>query len=169
MVVLPLRSVARIPGLKSETWGTHRFVTGRVVGLEKEPQVPPLRSEALTFLISLVVRGRKAPKSICPRSIAGVLRLRAINTLICDRSARRFAQDDAFLEGVEKHLVGSKNTGRSKKSQALGMTKGRVALRSILDSWISDDAASGTVLRMRPHRGSSHPAAAHGTIRECGT
>src|ERR1700733_9038306 len=90
----------------------------------REPQIPRLRSEAVTFLISLVVHGRKAPKSICSKSTAGVLRLRAINSLICDRSARRFAQDDAFLKGIEKRLVGSKNTGRSKKSQALGMTKG---------------------------------------------
>jgi hypothetical protein len=29
------RSVARIPGLKSETWGTLRFVTGRVVGVRR--------------------------------------------------------------------------------------------------------------------------------------
>ena len=32
-------------------------------------------------------------------SIAGVLRLRAINLSLFGRSARRFAQDDAFLEG----------------------------------------------------------------------
>ena len=76
--------------------------------VSRDKFVMALRSEAVTFLISLVVRGRKAPKSICPTSIAGVLRLRAINSLICDRSARRFAQDDAFLEGTGKHLVGSK-------------------------------------------------------------
>ena len=92
----------------------------------------------------------KAPSSTGRTSIAEVLRLRAINSLIRDRSAKRFAQDDAFveglekhlvgfekhgkiekvtssqddafLEGIEKHLVGSKNTGRSKKSQALRMT-----------------------------------------------
>ena len=83
----------------------------------------------MTFSISLVVRGRKAPESICPTSIAGVLprhagtgRLRAINSLICDRSARRFApaasrgrQDDASLEGIEKHLVGSKKHGKIEK------------------------------------------------------
>ena len=40
-----------------------------------------------------------------PVSIAGVLRLRAINPLLCDRSARRFAQDDGFAEGTEEHLV----------------------------------------------------------------
>ena len=41
-----------------------------------------------------------------PASIAGVLRLRAINPLLCDRSAGRFAQDDAFPEGTKQHLVG---------------------------------------------------------------
>src|SRR5580700_7226566 len=56
-------------------------------------------------------------------SIAGVLRLRAVNPLLCNRSARRFAQDDAFLEGTKKHLVGAKSAKRSKKSQALGMKK----------------------------------------------
>src|ERR1700722_4917765 len=32
-------------------------------------------------------------------SIAGVLRLRAIGCPLCDRFARRFAQDDAFVGG----------------------------------------------------------------------
>ena len=58
-----------------------------------------------------------------PTSIAGVLRLRAISRPLCDRSARRFAQDDGFVGG-EKHPVSyAENTKRSKKSQALGMTK----------------------------------------------
>jgi hypothetical protein len=34
-----------------------------------------------------------------PTSIAGVLRLRAISRPLCDRSARRFAQDDGFVGG----------------------------------------------------------------------
>ena len=59
-----------------------------------------------------------------PTSIAGVLRLRAISRPLCDRSARRFAQDDGF-EGGEKHPVSyAENTKRSKKSQALLMTSG---------------------------------------------
>jgi hypothetical protein len=36
-----------------------------------------------------------------PTSIAGVLRLRAIDPPLCDRSARRFAQDDGFVEGLK--------------------------------------------------------------------
>jgi hypothetical protein len=66
-------------------------------------------------------------------STLGVLRLRATSAVSRDRSERRSAQDDAFLE-VEKHLVGSKNTGRSKKSQALRMTKGRAKLFSAADT-----------------------------------
>src|SRR5580700_8211581 len=57
-----------------------------------------------------------------PTSIAGVLRLRAISRPLCDRCARRFAQDDGFVGG-EKHPVSyAENTERSKKSQALRMT-----------------------------------------------
>ena len=56
-------------------------------------------------------------------SIAGVLRLRAIKPSVCDRSAKRFAQDDGFVRGLEIQLVGyAENTKRSKKSQALRMT-----------------------------------------------
>ena len=65
-----------------------------------------------------------------PTSIAGVLRLRAISRPLCDRSARRFAQDDGFVGG-EKHPVSyAENTKRSKKSQALLMNKRRVLCRT---------------------------------------
>jgi hypothetical protein len=37
-----------------------------------------------------------------PAGTAEVLRLRAIITGLCDRSARRFAQDDSFVEGCEE-------------------------------------------------------------------
>jgi hypothetical protein len=53
-----------------------------------------------------VVCGRKAPKSILPTSIAGVLRLRALKPSVRDRSAKRFAQDDGFVGGLERRLVG---------------------------------------------------------------
>jgi hypothetical protein len=39
------------------------------------------------------------------KSILGVLRLRAIKAAICDRSAKRFAQDDGFVRGLEIQLV----------------------------------------------------------------
>src|ERR1700722_15186314 len=104
-------------------------------GWWREPQVPPLRS-ALSKNISRKVRGTADPSatlggcdfliSLCslwpesseehlPASIVGVLRLRAINPLLCDRSARRFAQDDDFVEGTEKHLVGCKKRERTEK------------------------------------------------------
>jgi hypothetical protein len=58
-----------------------------------------------------------------PTSIAGVLRLRARKLSVYDRSAKRFAQDDGFVRGLEIQLVGyADNTQRSRKSQALRMT-----------------------------------------------
>src|SRR6267154_4004916 len=39
-------------------------------------------------------------------SSLGVLRLRAVNTLLGDRSARRFAQDDGLVRSSEKHSGG---------------------------------------------------------------
>src|ERR1700760_2317109 len=48
-----------------------------------------------------IFRCRSRPESSqehLPTSIAGVLRLRGINPSLCDRSARRFAQDDGFDE-----------------------------------------------------------------------
>ena len=41
-----------------------------------------------------------------PTSIAGVLRLRAIKLSVCDRSAKRFAQDDGFVGELGIQLVG---------------------------------------------------------------
>jgi hypothetical protein len=108
-------------------------------------QIPPrqagtgrLRSELVTFLIWPVVCGWKAGKSICqqaspgfPRLCSGqALRLRAISRPLCDRSARRFAQDDVFVGGEKDPVSYAENTKRSKKSQALGMTKGGAALPS---------------------------------------
>ena len=69
-----------------------------------------------------VVCGRKASKNICQISIVEVLRLRAISRSLCDRSARRFAQDDGFVGWENIRLA--ENAKGSKKSQALGMTDG---------------------------------------------
>jgi len=53
-------------------------------------------------------------------STLGVLRLRARKPSVYDRSAKRFAQDDGFVRGLEIQLVGyADNTQRSRKSQAL--------------------------------------------------
>ena len=50
-----------------------------------------------------------------PTSIAGVLRLRAIKPSVCDRSAKRFAQDDDFVWGLAKQLVGYAETRKIEK------------------------------------------------------
>jgi hypothetical protein len=48
-------------------------------------------------------------------SIVGVLRLRAINPLLSDRSARRFAQDDGLVGILKNLLVGCTKTTKIKK------------------------------------------------------
>jgi hypothetical protein len=58
-----------------------------------------------------------------PTSIAGVLRLRAMSPLFCDRAAKRFAQDDGFVGGLKYSWLDAENMKRLKKSQALAMTK----------------------------------------------
>jgi hypothetical protein len=74
-----------------------------------------LRSELVTSLIWPVVCGWKARKGICqqtspgfPRLCSGqALRLRAMSRPLCDRSARRFAQDDGLVGGeiYQRHQV----------------------------------------------------------------
>src|ERR1700722_18479712 len=49
-----------------------------------------------------------------PTTIAGVLRLRAISRPLCDRSARRFAQDDGFV-GVKSILLATQRTRKDQK------------------------------------------------------
>jgi hypothetical protein len=48
---------------------------------------------------------RKAPSGIFKVSTLGVLQLRAIKPAVYDRSAKRFAQDDGFVRGLEIQLV----------------------------------------------------------------
>jgi hypothetical protein len=50
-----------------------------------------------------------------PASIAGVLRLRAIKASVCDRSAKRFAQDDGFVANLEIAGLGMLKHGKLKK------------------------------------------------------
>jgi hypothetical protein len=78
-----------------------------------------LHSEFVTFLSSGVVCGRKAPKSILPTSIAGVLRLRAIKPSVRDRSAKRFAQDDGFFRGWKYSWLDMQKTRKDLKSHRL--------------------------------------------------
>ena len=58
----PMFLVVRVYGLKNprENWPNRRFL-----------HYASFRSEAVTFLISLVVCGRKAPKSICQQTLPG--------------------------------------------------------------------------------------------------
>jgi hypothetical protein len=52
-------------------------------------------------------------------SIVGVLRLRAINPLLSGISARRFAQDDCFVEVLNNSLVGRDKNAQNQKSHNL--------------------------------------------------
>jgi hypothetical protein len=105
-----------------------------------------------------------------PTSIAGVLRLRAISRPLCDRSARRFAQDDGFVGG-EKHPVRcAENTKRSKKSQALGMTKDKVALPWQRFRWLKTLQGSSfcCFLKLKPEEYALAGAHQLGAERACG-
>jgi hypothetical protein len=63
-----------------------------------DPVFPLGRERELLILYAGSVV-EKPPKSMAQISIAGVLRLRALNPSVCDGSAKRFAQDDGFVGG----------------------------------------------------------------------
>src|SRR5216683_6142194 len=71
-------------------------------------------------------------------SILGVLRLRAVNPLLGDRSARRFAQDDGLVGVLKNILVGCTKTREIKKSQPLRMTALWRRLRT--SGWVCKNA-----------------------------
>jgi hypothetical protein len=81
---------------------------------------------------SFIFRCRLRPESSqehLPTSIAEVLRLRAIKPCLCDRCARRFAQDDnSFEQGVQ--AFPGEVRGTADPSASLGMTKERVTVHS---------------------------------------
>jgi hypothetical protein len=52
-------------------------------------------------------------------SIAGVLRLRAIKPSVCDRSAKRFAQDDGSVGGLKYSWSDMQKTRKDRKSHRL--------------------------------------------------
>jgi hypothetical protein len=82
------------------------FAQGRLSG---KLQISPLRrapAGGCDFLISVVVRHQKALQSIGQQAFTEVLRLRAIELLLCDSFAKRYAQDDGFCGESEKHPVG---------------------------------------------------------------
>src|ERR1700679_3417185 len=84
-----------------------------------------LRPEVVTFQCSIEDCGWKAPKSIYqltspgfPRLRSGQgLRLRALRRSLCDRSARRFAQDDGFVRGSRNIRLGVR--GKHEKIKAV--------------------------------------------------
>ena len=64
-------------------------------------------------------------------SSAGVLRLRAIKPSVCDRSAKRFAQDDGFVRSLKYSWLDMQKTQkRSKKSQAPSEAEGSAVSRT---------------------------------------
>jgi hypothetical protein len=54
-----------------------------------------------------------------PTIIAGVLRLRAVKPFVCDRSAKRFAQDDGFVGGLKYSWLDVQKTRKDRKSHRL--------------------------------------------------
>jgi hypothetical protein len=60
------------------------------------PQLQAMLNENIpSFLVVLL----ESLEEHLPAIIAGVLRLRATSHPLCDRSSRRFAQDDGFVWG----------------------------------------------------------------------
>jgi hypothetical protein len=84
-----------------------------------ELQINPETLGVCDFIFRCSLRPESSQEHL-PTSIAGVLRLRAIKPSVCDRSAKRFAQDDGFVGG------NAENTKRAKKSQAAGDVAGRM-------------------------------------------
>jgi hypothetical protein len=111
----------------------------------EKPQVPRLRSEAVTFLSSDVVCGRKARKSICQEALPG--------SFDCAHKSLCYAIDLRSASLRMTTLWGACNTAgwicrkheRSKKSQALGMTRRRVGVFS--RNWFEGSQVSNA----RPH------------------
>jgi hypothetical protein len=75
-------------------------VSSKNLMLVKRTAGPSLRYAAVgacDFLILACSSWLESSEEHVLTSIAGVLRLRAISRSLCDRSARRFAQDDGFV------------------------------------------------------------------------
>jgi hypothetical protein len=92
----------------------------------RKPQVPPLRYAPVggcDFFDFFQVLRPESSGEHRPTTILGVLRLRARNPLLSDRSARRFAQDDGLVGVLKNLLVGCVKTTKIKKSQTLLMNK----------------------------------------------
>src|ERR1700689_4336645 len=82
-----------------------------------------LRSEAVTFLVSFGFWWLESCEEHRLTSIVGVLRLRAINPLLSDRSARRFAQDDGLVGVLKQQSVGRDKNAENQKSHKLSVKR----------------------------------------------
>jgi hypothetical protein len=58
-----------------------------------------------------------------PTSIAEVLRLRAIKLSVCDKYAKRFAQDDGFVGGLKYEWLDMQKTRKDRKDRAVFLRK----------------------------------------------
>ena len=112
---------------------SHNPLSGRCPGFsttQAENSIPPRGSRLMVTGSSSRARSSssitmwpESSKQHLRTSIAGVLRLRAINASLCDRSARRSAQDDDFVGRVgniwcvrkSHRLSGRRLCGRSEE------------------------------------------------------
>jgi hypothetical protein len=97
-------------------------VTDEKIGVGVKQQIPPLRFATIGFVGFIICRFSTRPESSqehLPTSIAGVLRLRAIKPSVCDRSAKRFAQDDDVVRGLKYSWLDMQETRKDRKSHRL--------------------------------------------------
>jgi hypothetical protein len=98
-----------------------------------KPQVPPLRFAPVGACDFFIFRCSLRPESSqehLPTSIAGVLRLRAIKPSVCDRSAKRFAQDDGFVGGLKYSWLDMQKTRKIEKVTGSRDDKGESSVSS---------------------------------------
>jgi hypothetical protein len=95
---------------------------GKVRGTADPSTARRDRSASLGVCDFFIFRCSLRPESSqehLPTSIAGVLRLRAIKRSVCDRSAKRFAQDDGFVGGLKCSWLDMQKTRKDRKSHRL--------------------------------------------------
>jgi hypothetical protein len=79
--------------------------------------LPETRNTILKqIVISTEAQRSGSSQEHLPTSIAGVLRLRAIKTSACDKSAKRFAQMTALLGGLKYSWLDMQKTRKDGKS-----------------------------------------------------
>ena len=86
----------RVPHVRASVRGPKTMGEAQQSLLLYPPLISPLSSRELVIFFDL---WSESFEQHLPASIAEVLRLRAVNPSLRDRSARRFAQDDGFVAG----------------------------------------------------------------------